>query len=499
MDNLLYTAHLPCHMGLPVHGMCFDEKCNGILGCFECLLANHGDHSKRILSIPILVQKADEYYSLMHNVRATEDPPAELKDLLNKEDEGLTSLTLHIDTEKDKLETMILEFQQTFIALTNKIKSKFFQELDSQVNDLQANFKAYRSLYTSFYRGDQVKCVEFPSLADVMKRLNDSTDKKDLEMQLKKLHDDITLRSSLPETLEENILQMKVKVLDFGEKLKKQICSKPSIDTTLKELRAQIDKSFGEITNYFDRSDQNLCSNKVHPIIAIPLVAPPKLPIPKLDIPKIPPIPIIADPKIPDIPKIHDPYFDLPQIDDPYFDLPMIDIPWIDSKILKKDSEKILIQQWLPTEGTYLRLLYRGSRDGYSSSAFHQRCDKSKYTITVVQNYYGKVIGGYSSHKWSGTGGYKESKQAFLFSITDKEKFHVVKNAKKAIYAKKEFGPTFGPGHDLHICNHCNTTRGSYGAINNKCYGPKMRSPEQFGGSQTFLVKEIEVFADEFF
>jgi hypothetical protein len=448
-------------MGLPVHGMCFDEKCNGILGCLECLLANHGDHSKKILSIPTLVKKADEYYSLMQNVRATEDPPAELRDILNKEDESLTSLTLHIDTEKEKLETIIHEFQQTFIALTNKMKSKFFKELDSQVNDLYANFKAYRILYTSFYRGDQVKCVEFPSLADVMKQLNESIEKKDLEVQLKKLHDDITRRSLFPETLEENILQMEARVWDFGEKLKKQICSKPSIDTSIKELNTQIDKSFGEITNYFDRSDQNLCSNKVHPIIAIPNVAPPKIPIPKLDIPNI-------------------------------------DIPQIDSYILKENSEKLLIQQWLPMKGAHLRLLYRGSQNGYTSSAFHQRCDTSKNTITVVQNDHGKIIGGYSNHTWNGTGSYKESYEAFLFSITDKEKFHVVKNAKNAIYAKREFGPTFGFVHDLHICNQCNTVNGSYGAINNNCYGSMIRSREQFGGSKTlFLVKEIEVFAVE--
>ena len=50
-----------------------------------------------------------------------------------------------------------------------------------------------------------------------------------------------------------------------------------------------------------------------------------------------------------------------------------------------------------------LRLLYRGSRDGFRAEAFHQRCDnKQAPTLTVIREAArGFVFGAYSDAVWS--------------------------------------------------------------------------------------------------
>lgn len=49
------------------------------------------------------------------------------------------------------------------------------------------------------------------------------------------------------------------------------------------------------------------------------------------------------------------------------------------------------------------RLLYRGSRDGWLSSKFHELCDEKGPTVTFIKvvNTYGKYIfGGYTDQSW---------------------------------------------------------------------------------------------------
>jgi hypothetical protein len=260
MDNLLYTGQFPCHLGLPVNGICFDTPCEGAsLCCVDCILKKHAKHVDKIFSIPQLVKEADQHYTMMQNVRSIEEPSIELKELLNKQDESLTNLTLHITKEKVNVEQMINEVQQSFITMTNEIKETFNKELDAQIEILNANYTTYRSLYDSFYRGDQVKCSEFPSLADVMNRLNKSNDKKDLEKHLKKLHDDIMLGSSLPETLEEKISKMKTKITGFSQGLKNQITSKPSAAKLINEVKEEVKKHVGELVNHFEKNKEDLC------------------------------------------------------------------------------------------------------------------------------------------------------------------------------------------------------------------------------------------------
>jgi hypothetical protein len=46
-------------------------------------------------------------------------------------------------------------------------------------------------------------------------------------------------------------------------------------------------------------------------------------------------------------------------------------------------------------------LLYRATRDGFTASAFHEKCDGKENTITIIKTNGNYVFGGYTSAKWN--------------------------------------------------------------------------------------------------
>jgi hypothetical protein len=121
MDNLKYTGQFSCHNGLPIHAACFDSACNGIMCCIDCLITDHADHIKSTLSIPTLAKKADNHYTMIQNIRSTEEPATEQKELISKQGEILTILTQHIIKEKESVEKIVEESQELFILTTTRI------------------------------------------------------------------------------------------------------------------------------------------------------------------------------------------------------------------------------------------------------------------------------------------------------------------------------------------------------------------------------------------
>jgi hypothetical protein len=72
------------------------------------------------------------------------------------------------------------------------------------------------------------------------------------------------------------------------------------------------------------------------------------------------------------------------------------------------------------------------------------------------------------------------------------------------IYHRADYGPTFGNGHDIHICNGCNTNGSSYANFptHYNIEGPNKYTRDQnsykaFSGAMInyhFKVTEYEVF-----
>ena len=81
------------------------------------------------------------------------------------------------------------------------------------------------------------------------------------------------------------------------------------------------------------------------------------------------------------------------------------------SKQEKKFLEKIF--EW--TGFKRMELLYRGTRDGTTSQAFHEKCDHKGPTICLYKNEKGYIFGGYASISWTSDGSTHEAPNS-LFS-----------------------------------------------------------------------------------
>jgi len=146
-------------------------------------------------------------------------------------------------------------------------------------------------------------------------------------------------------------------------------------------------------------------------------------------------------------------------------------------------------------------LLYKGSRDGFRASKFHQKCDKRSPTITFIKSQiHGRVFGGYTEQTWDGSpGSHKSDNRAFLFSLTHNEKYPVVQH-QYAICTDSTFCCVFGMRQDICIYDNCNTVADSSRSrfpISYKCAKFDTETDESkayLAGSYNFKVEEIEVY-----
>ena len=64
-------------------------------------------------------------------------------------------------------------------------------------------------------------------------------------------------------------------------------------------------------------------------------------------------------------------------------------------------------------------LIFRGSRDGMTSNAFHNKCDNQGPTICLFKNNTGYIFGGFTSISWGIDGNYHSDSNSFLFTLTN--------------------------------------------------------------------------------
>ena len=100
-------------------------------------------------------------------------------------------------------------------------------------------------------------------------------------------------------------------------------------------------------------------------------------------------------------------------------------------------------------------LLYKASRDGWGTAAFHQKCDNKgpTYTRAIIND--GKVLGAYTSLSWSSTvQNYAADPTAFLYDGTKKYTPNngvYGENPPYSTYMNSSYMPTFGGGHDFYL------------------------------------------------
>ena len=151
-----------------------------------------------------------------------------------------------------------------------------------------------------------------------------------------------------------------------------------------------------------------------------------------------------------------------------------------------------------------IKLIYSASRDGFSVSSFHSKCDNYSNTVTIIKTLSNSVFGGFTSAKWTSSQGYTYDSNAFIFSLrrsgnSNKERFNVTQPS-YAIYSRSSYGPTFGGGHDINVRDSSNTNENSYSNFGYSYQLPKnitygsTEAKSYLAGSYNWKTTEIEVY-----
>ena len=157
----------------------------------------------------------------------------------------------------------------------------------------------------------------------------------------------------------------------------------------------------------------------------------------------------------------------------------MKELKLITTKIKKKKSTRMIID-----------LLYKASIDGDSAQVFHQKCDKAKNTIVLIETKNGKRFGGYTTCNWSGNCIEKKDSEAFIFSF-DKMKTYDNIPGDNAIGCYPKFGPVF-LGCQIKIFDDAFVNGGT--TYEKELNFNTTEDYELTGGDKTFEIKDIEVY-----
>ena len=196
----------------------------------------------------------------------------------------------------------------------------------------------------------------------------------------------------------------------------------------------------------------------------------------------------------------------------------------MDSKILENNkSYKDYLIEWLIKPNINLekknlkciKLLYRGSRDNFKASTFHEKCDNKGETLVLIKSDQNYIFGGYTeidwdSTVWNGKVGAQNSSRRdgngneFVFTLKNPHNISPSKfNMKNewlnhSICCDKNLGPIFGC-NDIRIENECNIRNNSFSFYDFQpgefCFNDTTGKKRLlFTGTSKYKVKEIEVY-----
>jgi hypothetical protein len=128
---------------------------------------------------------------------------------------------------------------------------------------------------------------------------------------------------------------------------------------------------------------------------------------------------------------------------------------------------KFLGQQKTSSAKKQWKIIYKATKDGWTSQQFHAKCDNQGETICFFKTNTGYIFGGYNAQSWTSNSTYAVDYSSFLFTLQNSKGFspgiapHIPGKA-NSCYGCSTYGPTWGGGHDLYIVSSPNTSSGSY-------------------------------------
>ena len=174
-----------------------------------------------------------------------------------------------------------------------------------------------------------------------------------------------------------------------------------------------------------------------------------------------------------------------------------------ENKLMKEKIEKIekdfygdqneklkLIKNWIHEDKRrtpLFQLLFKMTRDGDSTKAFHNNCDHKGPTVTIIETDDNYIFGGFTNGSWDSDGHWANYGKDFVFSINRKKKYSKGDNG-DGIECGPTYGPNFSSRGDSGIWFKNNTLR--EGIYKSDIYNT---NGELYIKSE-FKVKEIEIY-----
>jgi hypothetical protein len=188
----------------------------------------------------------------------------------------------------------------------------------------------------------------------------------------------------------------------------------------------------------------------------------------------------------------------------------------LDNSLILTENERLSLVKMIPQQFSSGNLLYRASRDGFTATSFHEKCDGKANTITIIKNNFNYVFGGYTAAIWTSTGYWTHDPSAFIYRLRkygayNSKKFHIQASAAdNAIigYKDDEYNtninhkyPAFGFGEDIHIVDRSDILIGSFSKLGQSyqsypgyLYGKGDTQCFLAGTYNGWLTTEIEVY-----
>jgi hypothetical protein len=147
------------------------------------------------------------------------------------------------------------------------------------------------------------------------------------------------------------------------------------------------------------------------------------------------------------------------------------------------------------------KLIFRGSRDGFSPEEFHKFCDNQSHTVVFIKvKNSNEILGGYNPIEWKSDDSFGITKDSFIFSFNNNnicESFILsrIMNERCATFNNSEYGPSFGK-KDLTIYgrNYKEVVDG-YLCEFKLCFCKKSSYEKQIRKTEyRFSIEEFEIF-----
>jgi len=424
----------PDHPEELVHRICVNNNAEKEVLCVECLINSEDPKGLKanLMTANQFIKLASDFYEKAEKTGT--DPtqmPSECQNLLLKQAENIEKVSKHIEKEKRKIEERFKSLITEFTNLCNKKIEEYSTVLDKQLFNFRYNYIYFEKQLNKVYpQENQEEQVVYPTKEALTEKFQKVTNNIQLVTLIKNVKQDLKEANFNPLVPQESTEETRKKKL--GELLK-------SIKNQTGQLPAYSSKNTSEESVL--KGLKESLEKSVAKLFEL-------------------------ENEIPDLSKGDS---------------------FPNSKILTTPEQLSLLKKWTNKDSLNLKLLYRGTKDGFTGQAFHSKCDGKNETITLVKAQgTNKIFGGYLDEAWQTQEAWVNSSKCFVFSLTSKEKYTIKAGHEMyAAYGGSSYGPSFGGGYDFHISG----TAG--GAL---LYSFEITDLNNFTGGSSFTCAEIEVF-----